>query len=172
MSDFTIVPCGEAHITGIAAIYEHAVRFGTASFELTPPSDMEMLDRRNAMVSGGYPYLVAEMHGAVIGYAYAGPYRPRPAYRGTVENSVYVHHDKQGLGIGRSLLQSLIDECTRLAFRQMVAVIGDSANVSSQKLHAKLGFEHIGVLKAVGWKHERWLDTVLMQRCLDAGTMR
>lgn len=172
MPDFTIVSCREAHIREIAVIYEHAVRHGTASFELNPPSEIEILDRRNAVVAGGYPYLVAEMNGDVIGYAYAGPYRPRPAYRSTVENSVYVHHAKHRLGVGRSLLQGLIDECTRLEFRQMIAVIGDSANISSQRLHSNLGFENIGVLKAVGWKHERWLDTVLMQRCLYADPMQ
>lgn len=162
----TIIPCEARHIDEIAAIYRHAVRHGTASFELEPPDEEEMLSRWQALTSAGYPYLVAEFDGEVAGYAYAGPYRARPAYRATVENSVYVHSQRQGRGVGHLLMHRLIDACTDLGFRQMIAVIGDSANISSQRLHERLGFEPVGVLKSVGWKHQRWLDTVLMQRPL------
>lgn len=156
-------------VPAIAAIYTHAVRFGRASFELEPPGEDETARRREALVSGGFPYLVAEAAGGVIGYAYAGPYRPRPAYASTVENSVYVAPDAQGRGAGRALLSRLVAEAEALGFRQMIAVIGDSENHASIRLHAALGFAHAGALRAVGWKHERWLDSVLMQRALGAG---
>ncbi|HXV29238.1 MAG TPA: GNAT family N-acetyltransferase, partial [Sinorhizobium sp.] len=145
----TILPCEARHIGEIAAIYRHAVRHGTASFELEPPGEEEMLSRWQALLAAGYPYLVAERDGQVTGYAYAGPYRARPAYRATVENSIYIHPEQQGRGVGELLMSRLIDACTSLGFRQMVAVIGDSANVPSQRLHERLGFELVGVLKSV-----------------------
>jgi len=153
----------------ITAIYGDAVLYGVATFELEPPSVQEMSARRAAIVAGGYPYLVAEIGGEVVGYAYGSSYRPRPAYGGAIENSVYVREDCQGRGVGQALLQRLIDEAAARGFRQMIAVIGDSANVASIKLHERLGFVHIGTMRSVGWKHQRWLDTVLMQLPLGPG---
>ncbi|TGD95819.1 GNAT family N-acetyltransferase [Methylobacterium nonmethylotrophicum] len=161
--------CQEADLPAVTAIYAHAVATGRASFELEPPDEAEMGRRRAALVAGGHPYLVAERDGAVVAYAYAGPYRTRPAYRGTVETSVYVRPDQAGRGLGRRLLGRLIAEATAAGFRQMVAVIGDSQNAASIRLHAALGFDPVGVLRSVGWKHGTWLDTVLMQRALGAG---
>jgi len=153
----------------ITAIYAHAVRHGRASFELEPPDKAEIEQRRDALVGAGYPYLVAEIGRVVVGYAYAGAYRSRPAYSGTVENSVYVATAHHRRGLGRLLLACLIEEAERRGLRQMVAVIGDSANLASIRLHESLGFTHVGTLRSVGWKHERWLDTVLMQRALGIG---
>ncbi|KMO17875.1 GNAT family N-acetyltransferase [Methylobacterium platani] len=164
-----IRPCAEGDLPAVTAIYAHAVATGRASFELEPPDLPEMARRRAALVAGGYPYLVAERAGAVLGYAYAGPYRPRPAYRGTVETSVYLRPEEAGRGLGRRLLAGLIAAATEAGFRQMVAVIGDSGNAASIGLHAALGFRHVGVLTSVGWKHGTWLDTVLMQRALGPG---
>jgi L-amino acid N-acyltransferase YncA len=157
-------------IAQIAAIYAHAVLHGTATFELDPPSLPEMTERSEALRSGGYPYIVAELGGEVMGYAYAGAYRPRPAYRATVESSVYVRDDMHGQGIGRALLHDLVGEAARRGFRQMVAVIGDSENIASIRLHQCAGFQLTGTFQSVGWKHGRWLDTVLMQRALGAGS--
>lgn len=161
--------CEDADMTAIAGIYAHAVLHGSASFELEPPSVEEMLARRQKLVSGGYPYLVAELEGVVAGYAYAGAWRTRPAYGATVEDSVYVDSAFHGRGIGRALLGGLIDTCTACGFRQMIAVVGDSQNTASIKLHLAAGFDMTGTLRAVGWKHGRWLDTVLMQRALGPG---
>jgi phosphinothricin acetyltransferase len=156
-------------LPAITAIYRHAVLHGHASFELSPPDEPEMAARRAALLAGGFPHIVAIIGGEVLGYAYAGPYRTRPAYANTVENSVYVRHDRHGLGIGRALLARLIAEAGRRGFRQMVAIIGDSGNRSSIELHRSLGFTPVGTLRSVGWKHERWLDSVLMQRALGPG---
>jgi L-amino acid N-acyltransferase YncA len=165
----TVRPCEEADLPAVTAIYAHAVATGRASFELDPPDPAEMGRRRAALVDGGYPYLVAAQAGEVVAYAYAGPYRTRPAYRGTVETSVYVRPDRAGRGLGRRLLADLIAAATERGFRQMVAVIGDSGNAASIGLHAALGFRNVGVLRSVGWKHGTWLDTVLMQRALGPG---
>jgi L-amino acid N-acyltransferase YncA len=162
----TIRPGEESDIEQIAVIYSHAVLHGTASFEIEPPTVEDMKVRRQALVSAGYPYLVAEVDGKIGGYAYAGAYRARPAYGASVEDSVYVNPEMKGLGIGKSLLAALIDEATARGFRQMVAVIGDSGNAASIALHRSAGFEDVGTLKSIGWKHGRWLDTVLMQRPL------
>jgi phosphinothricin acetyltransferase len=162
-------PSIEADISAITAIYAHAVGHGTASFEVEPPDEAEMARRRQAVLAGGYPYLVAEIDGTLAGYAYAGAYRPRPAYRFTVEDSIYVAPDRQGSGVGRALLVALIEACEALGFRQMVAVIGDSASQGSIRLHESLGFRPVGVLEAIGFKHGRWLDAVLMQRPLGHG---
>ena len=162
-------PSIEADISAITAIYAHAVGHGTASFEVEPPDEAEMARRRQAVLAGGYPYLVAEIDGTLAGYAYAGAYRPRPAYRFTVEDSIYVALDRQGSGVGRALLVALIEACEALGFRQMVAVIGDSASQGSICLHESLGFRPVGVLEAIGFKHGRWLDVVLMQRALGEG---
>jgi phosphinothricin acetyltransferase len=167
--DLFIRPAEDADIPAIAAIYAHAVRHGTASFELEPPDEPEMARRRSALVAGGYPYLVAERGRDLLGYAYAGAYRTRPAYRSTVEDSVYVAPAAHGQGVGRALLTALIAACEGLDFRLMVAVIGDRASTGSIKLHEALGFTHIGALEPVGYKHGRWLATVLMQRPLGPG---
>jgi L-amino acid N-acyltransferase YncA len=159
----------EADIPAIAAIYAHAVLNGTASFELDPPTQEEMTRRRVAILDGGYPYLVAERDGVILGYAYAGAYRTRPAYRSTVEDSIYVAPQAQGQGVGRLLLEALIKACEALDFRLMVAVIGDEDSKGSIGLHKSLGFEPVGILKGVGYKHGRWLSTVLMQRSLGRG---
>ena len=161
--------CEPRDVEAVTRIYAHAVLHGTATFELEPPSTGEMAARIEALATGGYPNLVAELGGEVVGYAYAGAYRPRPAYRNTVENSVYVRRDTQRQGIGRSLLDATIEEAARRGFRQMVAVIGDSENRGSIRLHEAAGFTLRGVLRSVGWKHGRWLDTVLMQRPLGPG---
>jgi phosphinothricin acetyltransferase len=154
-------------IPAVAAIYAHAVEHGTASFELEPPTEAEIARRREALVESGYPYLAAELDGRVAGYAYAAAYRSRPAYRWTVEDSIYVAPDLQRRGVGRALLGNLIAASARAGFRQMIAVIGDSPRQEpSIALHAALGFRLVGTLDAVGFKHGRWLDTVLMQRAL------
>jgi L-amino acid N-acyltransferase YncA len=169
MPKLSIRPAEDADIGAITRIYAHAVRFGTASFELEPPDETEMARRRQVIVEAGYPYLVAQADGAVLGYAYAGAYRARPGYRFSVENSIYVAPEAQRRGIGRALLDGLIAEVERRGFRQMIAVIGDSAQVASIALHRAAGFRLIGTLEAVGFKHGRWLDTVLMQRPLGPG---
>jgi L-amino acid N-acyltransferase YncA len=159
----------DADLPAITAIYAHAVVHGTASFEIDPPDEAEMRRRREVLLKTGYPYFVAEIDGMVAGYAYAGPYRPRPAYRNSVEDSVYVDPGRQASGVGRALVTALIQACEERGFRQMVAVIGDSASLGSIRLHESLGFELVGVLKAIGFKHGRWLDSVLMQRPLSEG---
>lgn len=164
-----IRPSRDDDLPAIAAIYAHAVTHGTASFELEAPDLAEMARRRAALLAGGYPYLVAEAEETVVGYAYAGPYRARPAYRATVEDSIYVAPDRGGQGIGRELLAALLQACEQRGFRRMVAVIGDSASRGSIRLHEAAGFAPVGVLPAVGFKHGRWLDTVLMQRPLGEG---
>jgi phosphinothricin acetyltransferase len=162
-------PSAETDLPAITAIYAHAVEHGTASFELDPPDEAEMARRRAALLEGGYPYLVAEREGRILGYAYAGAYRTRPAYRSTVEDSVYIAPAAQGQGVGRALLTALIRECEARDFRLMVAVIGDEESKGSIGLHRSLGFEPVGILKGIGYKHGRWLSTVLMQRPLGRG---
>jgi phosphinothricin acetyltransferase len=159
----------EADLPAITEIYQHAVRYGTATFELVPPDLAEMTRRFRALTDGGFPYLVAVVEGRVIGYAYAGPYRPRPAYRFTVENSVYLQPSTHRRGIGLQLLRRLIPECEARGYRQMIAVIGDSANAGSIGLHTRCGFQMIGTHADVGLKFGRWLDTVMMQLALGEG---
>ena len=165
----TIRPTLAADIPAITAIYAEAVLNGTATFELVPPDAAEMELRRAALAAGGHPHLVAELAGQVVGYAYAGSYRPRPAYRFTVENSVYLAPEVHRRGIGLQLLNRLIAECAARGYRQMIAVIGDSANVASIELHRTMGFRMVGVFDHVGFKFGRWLDSVLMQRPLGHG---
>jgi L-amino acid N-acyltransferase YncA len=159
-----IRPSTPADIPAIAAIYGHHVRHGTGSFEIDPPEEKEMARRWQDIADRSLPWLVAEQDGVVTGYAYAGPYRPRPAYRFTVEDSVYVHPEHAGKGTGALLLPALIEACRAKGLRQMIAVIGDSGNTASLKLHERFGFRHVGTLQNVGFKFDRWLDTVFMQR--------
>ncbi len=159
----------DADLPAIQEIYAHHVLEGLASFDETPPDVAEITRRRDALKDAGHPYRVAEVGGVVKGYAYAGPYRPRPAYLHTVENSVYVDTGVLRLGIGHMLLEDLIGRCTELGYRQMIAIIGDSDNQASIGLHARLGFEKIGVLPSVGFKFGRWVDQVNMQRPLGKG---
>jgi phosphinothricin acetyltransferase len=196
----TIRPATDADMEAVAAIYAHHVLYGRASFETEPPSPAEMRRRHAAVAGKGLPYLVAVQAGAgppgpgpagagptgpgptgpgpagagpaveVVGYAYAGPYRPRAAYAHTVENSVYLRPDAAGRGIGLCLLSALVAACEQRGLRQMVAVVGDSANEASIRLHEKLGFRRVGVLRDVGYKHGVWLDSVLLQRSLGAGS--
>jgi L-amino acid N-acyltransferase YncA len=169
MSSVSIRAATPADIPAITRIYAHAVRHGTASFELEPPDETEMARRQRALLDGGHPYLVAEIDGAVGGYAYAGPYRARPAYRFSVENSIYIAPDMHRRGIGRRLLDRLIVECEARGYRLMIAVIGDSAQAPSIELHRMAGFTLVGAFEGVGYKFDRWLDTVLMQRPLGKG---
>lgn len=158
--------CSIDDLPDIHEIYLLEVTEGTASFELEPPSLEIMRQRRQTLLDSGYPYLVAESGGRLAGYAYAGPYRPRPAYRNSVENSVYIARWAHRQGIGIILLQALIDACENRGYRQMVAIIGDSAHIASIRLHEKAGFRMVGNLENIGYKFGRWLDSVLMQRPL------
>jgi L-amino acid N-acyltransferase YncA len=159
----------DADIPSIQSIYAHWVSVGTGSFELEPPTIDDMTTRRLDVLSKNLPYIVAEQDGAVVGYAYANWFRPRPAYRFSVENSVYVHPDAHRGGIARLLMAELLTRCEQAGARQMIAVIGDSENVRSIGLHTAMGFTHMGTLRSTGWKFDRWLNTVLMQRALGAG---
>lgn len=169
VGNIVIRACEEGDIAAITAIYAHHVLHGLASFEIEPPSESDMRQRRLGFVGRGFPYLVAEHARGVVGYAYASPYRLRPAYRYTAENSVYLHPAWAGRDIGRQLLSALLAECEATGLRQIVAVIGDSANSASIALHQQLGFALIGTIRSAGYKFERWVDTVLMQRSLGAG---
>ena len=169
MMTLEIRPASEPDLAAVTDIYDHAVRTGTATFELIPPDLAEMTRRFKALTDGGFPYLAAGLDGRVIGYAYAGPYRPRPAYRFTVENSVYLAPSIHRRGIGTQLLRRLIVECEARGHRQMIAVIGDSANAGSIGVHLRNGFAMIGTHPNVGFKFGRWLDTVMMQRALGEG---
>jgi L-amino acid N-acyltransferase YncA len=168
-SSVAIRACEAGDIAAITTIYGHHVLHGLASFELEPPSEEEMRQRRLAVLGRDLPYLVAECAGEVVGYAYVSPYRLRPAYRHTAENSVYLLPAWAGRGIGRQLMSVLISECEARGLRQIVAVIGDSANYASIGLHKSLGFREVGVLRSVGFKFGRWVDSVVMQRELGAG---
>jgi L-amino acid N-acyltransferase YncA len=172
MSNLPIRPAAWHDIPAITRIYDHAVRHGTASFELEPPDEIEMGRRMGDLMGRGYPYLVAEFDGGLAGYAYAGPYRTRPAYRWSVEDSIYIAPQMQRRGVGRALLDHLIAESEACGFRQMIAVIGDSAQTASIALHEAAGFRLVGTLASVGFKHERWLDSVLMQRALASSATR
>jgi L-amino acid N-acyltransferase YncA len=156
-------------IAAITRIYAHAVQHGTASFELEAPDEAEITKRYKTLCEGRFPFIVADVNGQVAGYAYAGPYRPRPAYRFAVEDSIYIDPPMQRRGIGRALLQRLLAEAEAEGFRQMVAVIGDSAQTASIELHKTLGFRMVGSFEAVGYKFGRWLDSVMMQKALGKG---
>jgi len=156
-------------LTAITAIYAQQVRDGTASFELTPPDEAEMMRRCEAVLAAGLPYLVAEADGRIAGYAYASPYRARPAYVHSVENSVYIADWARGRGLGGQLVEAVIERCIAAGKRQMIAIVGDPANNSSVRMHEKIGFRVVGTLEGVGFKHGRWLDTVILQRALGPG---
>lgn len=158
-----------ADMPEVAAIYAHSVLTSAATFEEIPPDAEEMTERLASRRAEGLPWLVAERDGRIVGYSYAAPYRARPAYRYTLEDSIYIAPDALGQGIGHALLAALIARCEQGPWRQLVAVIGDSANAGSIALHARLGFAHIGTMPAVGYKFGRWVDTVLMQRALGDG---
>jgi len=167
-----IRPCQTADLPAVTAIYAHHVTHGSGSFELEPPS-LQVMTQRHANISElGLPWLIASRSEEVLGFALAGQFRPRPGFRYLVEDSVYIHADHMGHGLGVALLAELIRCCEQAGKRQMLAVIGDSANTGSIALHTRLGFSHTGLLKASGWKHGRWLDTVLMQRPLGLGHSR
>jgi phosphinothricin acetyltransferase len=159
----------EADLPRITAIYAHHVRTGLASFETDPPDEAQMRERFEAVRAKGFPYLACDAGGRVAGYAYATLYRVRPAYRFALEDSVYVDPEFAGRGIGRALLAGLIARCEAIGCRQLVAVIGDSANAASIGLHSALGFLHAGTLRSIGFKHGRWVDSVLMQRAIGPG---
>jgi phosphinothricin acetyltransferase len=165
----SIRPAALSDISVITRIYAHAVSHGTASFELEAPTEADMRKRMETLLAGRFPYIVAEVDGAVAGYAYAGPYRARPAYRFTVENSIYVAPEMHRRGIGRVLLKALIEASAARGFRLMIAVIGDSNQAGSIGVHKALGFQDAGVFKNVGYKFDRWLDTVHMQLPLGDG---
>ena len=169
MSTLLIRPSTSADVPALAALYGWHVRHGTGTFEIDPPTLEDMARRRDDVVDKGLPYLVLEDDGEVCGYAYANQFRPRPAYRFCLEDSVYLAADKAGRGYGRLLLTELLARCEAAGARQMLAVIGDSANTGSIGVHRALGFRDSGVLKSSGWKFNRWLDVVIMQRQLGPG---
>jgi L-amino acid N-acyltransferase YncA len=164
-----IRPSTTGDVPPLTAIYAHHVLYGTGTFELDAPAEQEMARRRDDVVSKGLPWLVAEQSGSVVGFAYANHFRPRPAYRFCLEDSIYLATEALGQGVGRALLAELLARCEALGARQMLAVIGDSENFASIGVHRALGFEHTGLIKAGGWKFGRWLDVVLMQRPLGLG---
>jgi L-amino acid N-acyltransferase YncA len=168
--NFLIRDAVEKDMAPIAEIYAYHVLHGLASFEQTPPDVTEISRRWRALLEKALPYTIAERDGEILGYAYAGPYRSRPAYRFTVENSVYVRPKLERQGLGRGLLANLIERCTALGLRQMVAVIGDSGHEGSIGLHKALGFRMVGTIEAAGFKHGKWVDSVLMQRRLGDGS--
>jgi len=164
-----IRPGTAADVPALTAIYTHHVLHGTGTFELEAPDAAEMARRRDDVLGKGLPWLVAERGGEVLGYAYANHFKPRRAYRFCLEDSIYIAPSAQGQGVGRLLLAELMARCEAAGTRQMLAIIGDSANVGSIGLHRTLGFEHVGTMKAAGWKFERWLDVVVMQKRLGLG---
>ncbi len=170
MSEIHIRPAQPADLASITEIYRDAVLHGTATYEIDPPDQAEMTKRFHAITTDGFPYIVAELDGAVIGYAYASYFRTRPAYWWSVEDSIYIAPDAKGKGLGKQLLSQLIKDCTALGFRQFIAVIGDGHEDSaSVRLHTRAGFTYSGTIRASGFKHGRWLDTVLMQLEMNGG---
>ena len=168
-SAFDIRASEERDLFAITGIYAHHVLHGLATFELVPPDAAEMARRREHVLALGLPYLVAELEGRIAGYAYAAPYRERPAYRYTLEDSIYIDREHVGRGAGRALLEALAAACAAAGYRQLIAVIGDSANHASIGLHAACDFKHAGLLSGVGFKFGRWVDGVFMQRELGEG---
>ena len=164
-----IRPSRDEDIASITAIYAHHVLNGTGTFEIDPPSVADMTGRRADVLSKGLPYIVAEEAGQVIGYAYCTWFKPRPAYRFSAEDSIYLAPGVHGKGIGRALLAELAAQAERVGIRKLIAVIGDSSNAGSIGVHRSLGFEHVGILKSCGWKFDQWLDVVLMEKALGPG---
>ena len=164
-----IRPSRDEDIAAITAIYAHHVLNGTSAFEIDPPSVADMTSRRADVLSKGLPYIVAEEAGQVIGYAYCTWFKPRPAYRFSAEDSIYLAPGVHGKGIGRALLAELAAQAERVGIRKLIAVIGDSSNAGSIGVHRSLGFEHVGILKSCGWKFDQWLDVVLMEKALGPG---
>jgi phosphinothricin acetyltransferase len=169
LEEMVVRDATEQDMAAIQAIYAHHVLHGLATFEETPPSTEEFLERRASVLAQGLPYLVAEAEGRIAGYTYAASYRPRPAYRYAIEDTVYVAPGLDGRGIGSALLRALIERCEAGPWRQMIAVIGDSGNAGSIALHRRFGFQPVGTLASVGLKLGQWVDTVLMQRALGSG---
>jgi L-amino acid N-acyltransferase YncA len=169
MSDILIRPSTPGDLAAVSAIYAWNVAHGTGTFEIEAPDQAEMERRRADVVGKGLPWLVVERGGTVLGYAYANQFRPRPAYRFCLEDSVYLAPEAVGLGLGRLLLAELLARCEAAGARQMLAVIGDSGNAGSIGVHRRLGFAHTGTIKAAGRKFDRWLDVVVMQKSLGAG---
>jgi L-amino acid N-acyltransferase YncA len=169
MAPVLIRPSLPADLPAITAVYAWNVANGTGTFELDAPDEADMARRRDDVLCKGLPWLVAERDGKVLGYAYANHFRPRPAYRFCLEDSIYLSADAKGQGLGRLLLAELLARCEAAGARQMLAVIGDSANAASIGVHRTLGFEQVGLMKAAGWKFERWLDVVVMQKSLGLG---
>jgi len=169
MPPLIIRPSTAADLPALTGIYGHAVLHGTGTFELDRPDEAEMARRRDDVLSKGLPWLVAERAGQVLGYAYANHFRPRRAYRFCLEDSIYLANEARGQGIGRLLLAELLARCEAAGARQMLAVIGDSANAGSMGVHRALGFEHVGVMKSAGWKFDGWRDVVIMQKALGTG---
>jgi L-amino acid N-acyltransferase YncA len=166
MHDFLVRPATPLDIPEIAAIYRHYVLTHTSTFEVEPPDDTEMAVRMQRIVQARLPYLVAEKAAHVLGYSYVTPYRPRAAYNRTIENSVYVAPDMVGRGVGKTLVRHLLESSRELGYREVIAVIGDSGNHASINLHRSAGFVDVGTLRNVGFKFDRWLDSVLMQKTL------
>ena len=164
-----IRPCRDEDLPAITAIYGHHVLHGTGTFETTPPTEAEMAARRADVLAKGLPYLVAEDAGQVLGFAYCNWFKPRPAYRFSAEDSIYLHPDARGRGLGRLLLGALAEAGQKAGLRKLIAVIGDSANAGSIGVHTALGFTPAGVIKSCGWKFGRWLDIVLMEKVLGDG---
>ncbi|CAN7519695.1 GNAT family N-acetyltransferase [Acidovorax sp. LjRoot129] len=165
----TIRPSTDADLPAITAIYRHHVLHGTGTFEIDPPSEADMATRRADVLAKGLPWVVAEKDGRVLGYAYANWFKPRPAYRFSAEDSIYVADDARGLGLGRKLLTELTAAAEAAGVRKLLAVIGDSANAGSIGVHRALGFTDVGVMRSVGWKFGAWRDIVLMEKSLGAG---
>lgn len=165
----TVRPSRDPDLGAITAIYAHHVLHGTGTFEIEPPTQAEMAARRAEVLGKGLPYLVMEEAGSVIGYAYCNWFKPRPAYRFSAEDSIYLAPEFAGRGRGRKLMDALLQEAEKVGIRKMLAVIGDSANLGSIGVHRGAGFTHVGVLRSTGWKFNRWLDVVLMERALGAG---
>ena len=165
----TVRASQEADITAITAIYAHHVLHGTGTFEIDPPGSTDMAVRRADVLGKGLPYLVAEQAGQVVGFAYCNWFKPRPAYRFSAEDSIYVADSARGQGVGRQLLHALACQAEAAGVRKLLAVIGDSANTGSIGLHRALGFTEVGVMRSVGWKHGAWRDIVLMEKTLGAG---
>ncbi len=164
-----IRPASDADLPALTAIYGHHVLHATGTFETTPPTEAEMAARRADVLAKGLPYLVAEEDGRVLGFAYCNWFKPRPAYRFSAEDTIYLHPEATGRGLGRQLLSALVDEAGKAGLRKLIAVIGDSGNAGSIGVHTALGFTRVGVIASCGWKFGRWLDIVLMEKTLGDG---